>query len=377
MSAVMDDIRYQDRQAKLGNALQEAGLQAMVLNASPSLTYLTGLHFHLSERPVVGIFTPENSPLIILPELEVGKLADLPFPVQSFTYGEIPTTWGGVFNDALQTANIQGKRAGIEQRHMRVFELSFLESGDLAINFVPGEACMDEIRIRKDSAEIAAMQEAVNIAQDALRAIRPLIYPGITEKQLAAELTIQLLRHGSDSQLPFTPLVASGPNSANPHAFPGDRYLEQGDLLIIDWGANVGGYFSDLTRTFAVGEPDAEMKTIAEIVESANMAAREIAAPGVAAQDVDLAARRVIESAGYGQYFIHRTGHGLGLDVHEGPYIRSGNQELLKPGMAFTIEPGIYLPGRGGVRIEDNVVVTDQGLQSLSNFSRELQILDI
>jgi Xaa-Pro dipeptidase len=148
-------------------------------------------------------------------------------------------------------------------------------------------------------------------------------------------------------------------------------------LLIIDWGANVGGYFSDLTRTFAVGEPDAEMKKIAQIVEQANTAAREIAAPGVAAQDVDLAARRVIESAGYGQYFIHRTGHGLGLDVHEGPYIRSGNSDILKPGMTFTIEPGIYLPGRGGVRIEDNVVITDQGLQSLSNFPRELQILDI
>ena len=377
MSAEMIENRYQDRQARLGNALQEAGLQGMVFNASPSLTYLTGLHFHLSERPVVGIFTPENPPLIILPELEIGKLSDLPFPIQSFAYGELPGTWGDVFYDALQAANLRGKRTGIEQSHMRVLELSYLEGSDLAISFLPGEACIDEIRLRKDSAEIAAMQEAVNIAQDSLQAIRALISPGISEKQLAAELTIQLLKHGSDSQLPFTPLVASGPNSANPHAFPSGRYLEEGDLLIIDWGANVGGYFSDLTRTFAVGEPDAEMKTIAQIVEQANTAAREIAAPGVAAQDVDLAARRVIESAGYGQYFIHRTGHGLGLDVHEGPYIRSGNSDILKPGMTFTIEPGIYLPGRGGVRIEDNVVITDQGLQSLSNFSRELQILDI
>jgi Xaa-Pro dipeptidase len=377
MSAEMIENRYQDRQARLGNALQKAGLQGMVFNASPSLTYLTGLHFHLSERPVVGIFTPGNPPLIILPELEVGKLSDLPFPIQSFAYGELPATWGDVFHDALQAANLRGKRTGIEQRHMRVLELSFLEGNDLAISFLPGEACIDEIRLCKDSAEIAAMQEAVNIAQDALQATRALISPGITEKQLAAELTIQLLKHGSDSQLPFTPLVASGPNSANPHAFPSGRYIEEGDLLIIDWGANVGGYFSDLTRTFAVGEPDAEMKTIAQIVEQANTAAREIAAPGVAAQDVDLAARRVIESAGYGQYFIHRTGHGLGLDVHEGPYIRSGNSDILKPGMTFTIEPGIYLPGRGGVRIEDNVVITDQGLQSLSNFPRELQILDI
>jgi Xaa-Pro dipeptidase len=147
-------------------------------------------------------------------------------------------------------------------------------------------------------------------------------------------------------------------------------------MLIIDWGANVGGYFSDLTRTFSIGRPDEEMKNIAQIVHQANSAAREIAGPGVTAQEVDRAARRVIEDAGYGEFFIHRTGHGLGLEGHEAPYIRDGNMMALEPGMTFTIEPGIYLPGRGGVRIEDDVVVTDEGLHSFSNLPRDLIILE-
>ena len=177
--------------------------------------------------------------------------------------------------------------------------------------------------------------------------------------------------------MPFSPIVASVPNSANPHAFPGDRQLARGDLLIIDWGANVGGYYSDLTRTFAIGQPEDEMKLIAQTVMWANTAAREIAGPGKAAQEVDRAARKVIEDAGYGQYFIHRTGHGLGMEVHEAPYIREGNPLRLEPGMTFSVEPGIYIPGRGGVRIEDDVVITDQGLQSFSDLPRGLKILEL
>jgi Xaa-Pro dipeptidase len=197
----------------------------------------------------------------------------------------------------------------------------------------------------------------------------------MTERALAAEITVGLLREGSESQIPFAPIVAPGPNSANPHAFPSDRQLQKGDLLIIDWGANVGGYFSDLTRTFAIGEVDDELQRIAQIVLEANEAARRIAGPGVAAEDVDHAARQVIEDGGYGEFFIHRTGHGLGMEVHEEPYIRAGNSFPLTPGMTFTIEPGIYLPGRGGVRIEDDVVITEHGLRSLSDMPRELRFI--
>jgi Xaa-Pro dipeptidase len=377
MSAGTYQVSYQDRQNQLGVALQESDLQGMVLNAGPSLTYLTGLHFHLSERPVLGMFTPGMPPLIVLPELEAGKLADLTYPIQDFTYGELPETWAGICFNAVQAAEFPGKRVGIEPRRMRVLELNLLQSGEMGTVYVPGGKPLEQIRIHKDTAEIVAMQKAVDIAQKALVSAIPLIKPGIAERELAAEITIQLLRQGSDSQLPFTPIVASGPNSANPHSFPGERHLQEGDMLIIDWGANIGGYYSDLTRTFALGEPGDEMKTIAKIVKMANKAAREIAAPGVAAQDIDQAARQVIEEAGFGKYFVHRTGHGLGLEGHEAPYIRDGNLQSLEPGMTFTIEPGIYLPGRGGVRIEDDVLITDQGLRSFSDLPRALHILEI
>ena len=376
MSADKNKVNYLERQNRVATAMKTAGLQGMALNAGPSLTYLSGLHFHLSERPVVGLFTMDNPPVFVLPELEAGKLGQLSYSFQEYTYGEDPETWLNVFRKALLAAQLPGRQVGIEPRQMRVLELNFLDSTELETRFVHGDSCLTEIRIRKDDAEIDAMQKAVHIAQNALQAALSGIQPGITERELAAEITVQLLRHGSDSHIPFAPIVASGPNSANPHAFPGDRRLKIGDLLIIDWGANVGGYFSDLTRTFAIGEPEDEMKMVAQTVHQANTAAQDIAGPGVAAQEIDQAARKVIEEKGYGQYFIHRTGHGLGLETHEEPYIRDGNPLPLESGMTFTIEPGIYIPGRGGVRIEDDVVITEQGLHSFSDLPRELSILE-
>jgi Xaa-Pro dipeptidase len=216
------------------------------------------------------------------------------------------------------------------------------------------------------------MREAVAIAQRALQASLPTIRAGVTERELAAELTLQLLRAGSQTDMPFSPIVASGPNSANPHAIPTGRALARGDLLVLDWGATYGGYVSDLTRTLAIGEIDAELKKIYAVVAEANAAGQAAARPGLPAGDVDRAARRVIEAAGYGEFFIHRTGHGIGMEGHEAPYIYAENKLILAPGMTFTIEPGIYLPGRGGVRIEDNIVITETGSESLSDWSREL-----
>ena len=219
------------------------------------------------------------------------------------------------------------------------------------------------------------MRQAVKAAQAALEAVIPLIKIGMTEKDLAAELVVQMLWHGAQSEMPFAPIVSSGPNSANPHATPSDRSLGAGDLLVVDWGAAVDGYISDLTRTFAVGKVDEEYRKIHQIVLDANAAGRAVAMPGVPCANVDIAARTVIEKAGYGQYFTHRTGHGIGMEPHEDPYLRSGNMQLLAPGMTFTVEPGIYLPGRNGVRIEDNMVITKNGAECLSNMPRELRLV--
>ncbi len=219
------------------------------------------------------------------------------------------------------------------------------------------------------------MRHAVKIAQDALEATIPLIKMGMSEKELSSELVVQLLRHGSEPEMPFAPIVSSGPNAANPHASPTERKLQPGDLLVVDWGATYDGYISDLTRTFAVGEVDEEYQKIHQIVQEANAAGRAAARPGVPCAAVDKAARAVIEAAGYGKYFTHRTGHGIGMEGHEEPYMRGDNMQLLEPGMAFTVEPGIYLPDRNGVRIEDNVVITETGADVLSDMPREIRIV--
>jgi Xaa-Pro dipeptidase len=270
---------------------------------------------------------------------------------------------------------------GVEPTRMRYLEMQMLETaaqqarGDHNVSFTTAESVLAELRGVKDASEQAAMQQAVTIAQAALTATLPTIQAGISEQQIAGELLAQLYRHGSTGELPFMPIVAAGPNSANPHAVPGERMLQDGDLLIIDWGAGYEGYISDLTRTFAIGTVDDELAKVTQIVAEANEAGRAAVKPGVRAGDVDRAAREVIETAGYGEYFIHRTGHGIGMEGHEAPYIYAQNNLVLQPGMTFTIEPGIYLPGRGGVRIEDNVVVTADGCHSFSDLERTLQIL--
>jgi len=375
MSSNLDENIFTKRHAQLAVAFQTSGLDVLALNPGKSLTYLTGLHFHLSERPVLALFVPHTPPIIVLPELEALKVEGLNYPVQAFPYREDPQTWGSVFHQAAQAAKVDGRRVGVEPRCMRVLELRLLEVSAPQAEILSGEEILISLRMHKDDSEIASMRAAVDIAQRALQATLPNIKAGMSELQLASELTLQLLRHGSEPEIPFSPIVASGPNSANPHVTPSDRLLTQGDLLVIDWGATVDGYVSDLTRTFAIGEPDPELASIAEIVASANSAARQVAVPGVPASEVDKAARSIIEEAGYGKFFTHRTGHGLGMEGHEEPYIRGDNDQLLDQGMTFTIEPGIYLPNRGGVRVEDDFVITSDGGESLSALPRELRII--
>jgi len=372
MPTANDSSPYASRQARLGAILQRDQLDCLVLNPGPGMTYLTGMHFHLSERPIIAIFRP-NFPLIfVLPELETGKTKSAPFSLQTFPYGEDPSTWDSVFQQASQAAGLTTGALGIEPRYLRLLEYRFLEDAASEAEFVSAERSLSELRIRKDETEINSMRKAVDIAQNALQATLPIINVGTTEREVASELVVQLLKLGSDPKLPFFPIVASGPHSANPHATPTDRPLQNGDLLIIDWGANVDGYFSDITRTFAIGEIDTALIRIGEVVLDANTSASDVAKPDTPASEVDKAARSVIEDAGYGEYFIHRTGHGLGLESHEEPYIRTDNPQLLQEGMTFTIEPGIYLPGRGGIRIEDDILVTSEGAEVLTDLPREL-----
>jgi D-alanyl-D-alanine dipeptidase len=195
-------------------------------------------------------------------------------------------------------------------------------------------------------------------------------FAGRTESDVARYLAALTVEEGHD-QAEFT-IVASGPNGASPHHHPGDRVIEQGDLVVCDFGGRRSGYYSDSTRTFVVGEPSREQGEVHDVVRAANQVGRDTIAPGVPCQEIDRAARAVVEDAGYGEFFIHRTGHGIGLEVHEHPYLVEGNDQALEPRMVFSVEPGIYLPGRFGVRIEDIVVCTHDGGESLNESHRSL-----
>ncbi len=365
----------QSRFDRLNDSLRTSDLDSVILNPGPTLTYLTGLRFHLMERPVVLFFAKDQEPAIVLPELELQKVASLPYKLQVFAYPENPSEWDNAFCKAAQALGLDGKRIGVEPRQLRLLEFRHVKNGAPEADFPDASDVLSGLRLRKEEAEVEAMRKAVKIAQEALEATIPQIQIRMTEKELASELVMQLLRHGSDSEIPFAPIVSAGPNSANPHASPSERKLQAGDLLVVDWGAAYGGYISDLTRTFAVGEVDEEYHKIHRIVREANAAGRSAAKPGVPCAEVDKAARGVIEKSGYGKYFTHRTGHGIGMEGHEEPYIRGDNMQLLEPGMAFTVEPGIYLPGRNGVRIEDNVVITESGVDVLSDMPREMRVV--
>jgi Xaa-Pro dipeptidase len=363
------------RLEKLNASLRTSGLDAVALNPGPTLKYLTGLNFHLMERPVVLLVAPGNDPVIVLPELELPKVDSFPFKVQAFAYGENPSEWGQAFRNAAQALGLDGMRIGVEPRAMRLLEFRYIKTGAPEAEYPDASDVLSQLRLKKDKAEVEAMRRAVRIAQDALEATIPSIKIGMTERELSSELVMQLLKHGSESELPFAPIVSGGPNSANPHASPSERKLRAGDMLVVDWGAGYDGYISDLTRTFAVGEVDAEYAKIHKIVQASNAAGRAAAVPGAPCANVDKAARDVIEKAGYGKYFTHRTGHGIGMEGHEDPYMRGDNMQLLEAGMAFTVEPGIYLTDRNGVRIEDNMVITEDGADCLSDMPREMRVV--
>lgn len=371
----MPSVPYTDRLQALQQTLLSRSLDGLALNPGPDLRYLTGLSFHLMERPVIALFPAQGMPIFILPELEREKLSLLPYPFQAFAYPEDRSRWPLAFKEAFQQGKFSKGKIGVIPRRIRLLEMGYMREAAPQADFTDGQRVMSALRIKKDGMEIQAMRDAARLAQRALTTVRDRIKPGITEKELAAALVSQLLEEGSDPDLPFFPIVSFGKHSANPHATPTDTALKMGQLLLIDWGATVKGYHSDITRVFSIGVADPKLIDIAGVVQEANRAGREAIKPGIRCSEVDQQTRQVIEKAGYGEQFLHRTGHGLGMEPHEEPYISADDDTILEPGMTFTIEPGIYLPGTGGVRIEDDVLVTDAGSQSLTDMARELTIL--
>ncbi|MCA9935955.1 MAG: aminopeptidase P family protein [Ardenticatenaceae bacterium] len=360
-----------ERLKRLQKQILANGLDGLALVPGPNMVYVSGIHSHLSERPIVLFIPADDDPAIVIPTLEAMKAEAAGIPPNRIFAWSDDEGYTGAFQQACAYLELSDYLLGVESLHMRVLELELLKRYAPGLTITHAEPIMMSLRLQKDDAELAAMEDAITVAEQAMHRLLPRIKIGMTEKQVAALLTQELLLGGAE-RMAFDPIVSTGPNSASPHAVPTDRPLAAGDLLVIDWGCFVNGYPSDITRTFAVGEISAELKYIYDVVKMANEEGKLIARPDVTGQDVDRAAREVIDDAGYGEYFIHRTGHGLGLEIHEPPFMMEGYTEPLGVGNVFTVEPGIYVPGLGGVRIEDDVIITPEGQRTLTTFTRDL-----
>jgi Xaa-Pro dipeptidase len=305
--------------------------------------------------------------------LEATKVQQAGLELDVFAYTD-EEGYTSAFRDACAALGLADCVVGVESLRMRLLEVRLLERHGKGCHIVPAEDVLAELRMCKDEREVEQMRRAISVTEDALEGTMRQVRVGMTEREVASRLTIEMLRAGG-AGLAFSPIVVAGPNAASPHSTPSDRPIQRGETIVVDCGAVTSGYAADITRTFAIGGLDPELTQVYELVRAANEAGRNAVGSGVPAEEVDRAARAVIEEAGYGEYFIHRTGHGLGLETHEPPYVVAGNRRVLEPGMTFTVEPGIYLPGRGGVRVEDDVLVTPNGAETLTTFRRDLGVL--
>lgn len=363
----------QQRIERLRAEMLGHGLDAVAVVPSANLVYLTGVQMHLSERVTLLLVTRDEAHLIV-PALEVPRVESrsrVPLKLHAWSDAEwVKAGWASL----TASVSLDGQKIAVDYSSVRALELVQLQEAARGVKISDAGPLFETLRMAKDAAEVEAMRRAARVLEDSMDALLEEVRVGKTEKELAARWQWLMFEHGADG-IPDAPIVASGPNSAQPHTTATARAIQKGDLLTLDGWCPVDGCFGDITRTFAVGEVSDELKQIYDLVLDANQAGRAASKPGARCEEVDRAARKVIADAGYGEYFVHRTGHGLGLDVHEAPNIVEGDTRVLAPGNTFTVEPGIYLAGKGGVRIEDDVVVTQDGSESLMTYPRELRVL--
>lgn len=360
---------FEDRLHRSQDALAEQSIDALVLFPSPNLFYLTGFEEEPAERHLLAFVTP-NEFAIVAPTMYADQIMEETYidNVDNWNDGEDPMT---VVNDVLDRLGISDGEILLDDRMFTLFSLDLQDALPDA-SFGLASEVLDDLRMRKDDGEIKALREAGRISDEASEAIRSIGSDavGMTETELVAQIRDELESRGGKS-FSFEPIVGSGPKGAQPHYRHGNREIQAGEPVILDFGTRYGGYPGDQTRTVVFdGDPPTEFEEIHSIVHDALDAAIEAVEPGVTAGSIDKAARTVIEEAGYGDQFLHRTGHGLGLEVHEEPYIVEGNDTVLEPGMVHSIEPGIYLDGEYGARIEDIVVVTEDGCERLNHSPR-------
>lgn len=344
--------------------MQNHNLDQMIVTSTSSIFYLTGKWIEPGERLLALYINRHGDKKLFINEL---------FPIEGDIGIELC-----VYNDSEDpiealSAVIDNKSLGIDKEWPSHFLIRLMNKKK-ALTFVNGSPIVDEVRMIKDNEEIELMREASIVNDKAMGDLIQLISNNYPEKKACKLLLDIYEKHGTDS-FSFYPLIAYGANAAEPHHDSDNSTIKEGDSIILDIGGRTNNYCSDMTRTVFFREPSEEHKRIYNIVKEANMKAIQAVKPGTRFCDIDKAARGHIERAGYGKYFTHRTGHNIGIDVHEYPDVGSVNEMLVKEGMIFSIEPGIYLQGKCGVRIEDLVVVTKDGCEVLNKYPKELKII--
>ncbi len=348
--------------------MAEAPFDLLALIPGPNYYYVSGAPLHASERLNLLLLPKQGAPVALAPALEAPYIRPLGIQVYEWRDEEGPLE---ALRAMLRDLGVGNAAVGVEFNVMRYGEGEMLRSVAPGLQLRPADGFLSSLRAVKDEHELEAIRHAIAVTERGLQRAIEGIRVGQTEREIAAAIQVSMLAEGADS-MAFNPHVVSGPRSAEPHAGSGDRAIQPGDVVIIDCGATVNHYSGDITRCLAVEPVPWEIEQIYDLCLRANEAGRAAVRPGATGDDIDTATRTVIDRGEYGEYFIHRTGHGLGLEIHEPPYMVAGNNQPLAVGNVFTVEPGIYLPGLGGVRVEDNIVVTESGGESLTTFPREL-----
>ena len=348
-------------------AMRKRGIDALCVSVGSDLPYLTGYRAMSLERVTMLVIPAEGRAELVVPGLEAPRVDvhDDSFDVHGWGESEDPIAC----IDRL-LADMSSVAIGDETWARFLLELQdvtpsrrYVSAGDL----------MAQLRMRKSAAEIDALRRAARTVDAVVEEMSNVRFSGRTERDVSREVIERTIAGGHDT-MDFW-IVASGPHGASPHHEPGDRVMQRGDAVVVDFGGYQDGYCSDTTRTFVIGEAPYGFDAAYGVLQTAQAAAVDAVQPGVAAESVDAVARDIIDEAGYGDLFIHRLGHGIGMDTHEHPYIIEGNEMVLEPGMAFSIEPGIYTPGEWGMRIEDIVVVTDDGVERLNRTDRSYRVV--
>jgi len=360
------------------DVLKRTGLDAIALVPGANFLRVFGKDFHQMERPLVVIVPRTGSPAAVVPNLELGSFKPLGFPGEIFDWRDEEGYMEAFLSAGRFLPQLgKGSRVGVEGQRMRVFDFLALQQALPLASFTDAHAVISTVRLHKTPAEVAALREAIRRSELALENTLPQVKVGMTEKDIESILLRELFAAGCDG-ISFDPIVAAGDNAAKPHASARSDYrIKAGDALLFDYGGRYNHFSADITRTFFVGSVSEHDRAFYETVLAANSKGRAFAKPGLTASAVDDAVCKVLENSQFAAFKRHKTGHGLGLDVHEAPQIMRGNQQVLEPGMIFTIEPGLYRDGEAGVRIEDDVVVTESGIESLTTFPRELRIIGL